>query len=183
MKKYAAYAVVIIAAILAFVWWRKSSAPSDELSGFVPGDTTGGGDPIDTTGGGDPAPNPTGPSTVMFYDFGAMRFIGNDGRAMGQSSQLGKGGARLQSDPFYNATGFLVKQGTDLGRFKTGEPVRVRASSGNTDPHFDDGIMEIRGFVPAIPGHSSSIRGTWVVTNAGWRTGGSGKERGTLEAL
>jgi hypothetical protein len=178
MKKYAAYAVLVIAAILAFVWWRKGSA-STKVDGVVPGDgsTWGGGTGGDGSTGNDTiAPN--APRTVMFEDFAAMRFIGNDGKKF-----AGEHISRKIGDPLYNATGFLVKEGVDLSRFKIGEPVRVRAAANNTDPHFDTGFMDVRAFITAIPGHSSSIRGTWVVTNAGWRTGSSGKERGTLEAL
>lgn len=116
------------------------------------------------------------PVNVLFEDFAAMRFIGNDGRA----PLLG---SRKLADKLYNATGFLVKQGVNLSMFKIGEPVSVAATANNTNPHFETGIHTIKAKIPAIPGVSTQIRGTWVVTDGSWTDGASGKERGTLKAL
>jgi hypothetical protein len=128
--------------------------------------------------------NASSPSQVLFVDFAAMRFLGNNGKTFGNGGTgSSRGGQRAITDPLYNTTGFVVREGVDLSRFKIGTPVRINASSTNTNPHFTEGIMEIKALIPAIPGHSTEVRGTWVVTNSTWRTGSTSNESGLLQIL
>ncbi len=193
--KTAGYVVGVLGALaLIILYFSKNKKALYDGTGVI----SGGVDPLVDNGdngrtdlgtGGGGTGTGTGvtassPSQVLFVDFAAMRFLGNNGKTFGNGGTgSSRGGQRAFTDPLYNTTGFVVREGVDLSRFKIGTPVRINASSTNTNPHFAEGIMEIKALIPAIPGHSSEFRGTWVVTNSTWRTGSTSNESGLLQIL
>lgn len=192
-KKLSILLVVVAIVVAGYLFYRNRSKNSVVPGGIVPDDglgNTGGGTtdvpgrtPVDNGNGLTPVGgggSSSAPRLVSFEDFTAMRNIGNDGRRLVRGALSYD---RPTTDPLYNATGFMVKSGADLSRYQVGEFVRVKAAANNDNPHFDTGAMEIKALIPALPGHGTQIRGTWVVTNAGWRNGSTGPERGTLEIL
>lgn len=111
-----------------------------------------------------------------------MRYIGNDGKLMGQGSTT-PGNFRRVGDPLYSATGFFIPAGNDTSAFIVGEPVKILAGTSVANPHFDEGIFTLKAIIPAIPGAGTDQRGTWLVTSSSWRDGSQGKEPGLIEQL
>lgn len=184
------YTYVVLVIGLIALYWKYGMAKPAYLGFTQPGENFGavsgdGGAGTDAGNGDIPigTPPPLGPTTVTFRDFAAMRSIGNDGKRPGEGITTAQGGQRPISDPYYNATGFLVPQGTDISAFTVGQPVRVKASTSVDTPHFSEGIFTLKAKFPAIPGVGTDQRGTWLVTDATWSNGSTGKEPGIIQQL
>ncbi len=187
MKKLfsSVWTYVVIAVVIGVVIYSRTAKADDIMPGIIPyPDGTNGntGDGTGNTGGSTGGTTASAPTRLTFRDFTAMRYIGNDGKLMGQGSTT-PGNFRRVGDPLYSATGFFIPAGNDTSAFIVGEPVKILAGTSVANPHFDEGIFTLKAIIPAIPGAGTDQRGTWLVTSSSWRDGSQGKEPGLIEQL